>query len=141
MSKVTPQEYQKKHASNLKASVPYITAGVEKVTESPTLKAAAAQDKMLYNLTQAVNNGKWAKGLKRVTVEEWRSKMINKGIPRIAVGIDEAADKVVAFATQLLPHIDKGQQVINKMPDVTLDDSINRMVAWTRHMDKFKRTD
>jgi len=141
MAKLTPKEVQEKHARRLKAAVPDMQVGVERVTESPTLKAAAAADKMLHNLTKSVQDGKWQAGLKRVTLEEWKQKMINKGIGRVATGIDEAADKVEAFYGQLLPHIDKGLAALDKMPDVTLEDSINRMVANARHMSKFKRTD
>jgi len=65
---------------------------------------------------------------------------LNKGVNRVATGIDEAAAKVEAFASELLPHIDSGVSKIKKMGDVTLEDNINRMVEFTRHMSKFKRT-
>ena len=65
--------------------------------------------------------------------------MIDKGIPRVAAGIDAAAPKVKAFAEELLPHIDKVQAEVKKMPDVTLEDNINRMVNFTRGMAKFQR--
>jgi hypothetical protein len=65
--------------------------------------------------------------------------MIEKGVPRVAQGIDAAHDKVVDFANQLLPFQDNLKQTVNKMPDVTLEDSINRMVSWTRGMSKFTR--
>jgi len=39
----------------------------------------------------------------------------------------------------LLPHIASGQQKIEKMPDLTLQDSKNRAVAWIDHMSKMPR--
>lgn len=137
--KVTAEEYAEKHARRLKASVEDIRRGVERVTEAPTAKAAAKQDKMLANLTRAVQDGKWAAGLRRVTVEEWKTKTINKGLPRIAAGVDEAHDKVVSFATDLLAHEDGVLRKIETMPDLTLEDSINRASTWIREMSKFKR--
>lgn len=137
--KVTAEEYAEKHARRLKASVEDIRRGIERVTESPTAKAAGKQDKMLANLTRAVQDGKWAAGLRRVTVEEWKAKTINKGLPRIAAGVDEAHDKVVAFATDLLAHEDGVLRKIETMPDLTLEDSINRASTWIREMSKFKR--
>ena len=139
MPKLTPKEAQEKHARNLKNSIPDMTLGVNRVTVSPTKLAAEKQDKMLANLQKAVTSGKWKKGLERVSLEEWKSKMINKGISRVAVGIDEAAGKTEDFYADLFPHIASGQDKVNKMADVSLEDSINRMVAFTRHMAGFKR--
>ena len=95
---------------------------------------------MLANLTAAVSSGKWAAGLKRVSLEDWKKKARDIGVNRIAAGIDGAKDKVVAFAEVLLPHIDRGKDKIKAMPDVTLDDNINRMTTFIRHMSEMKRT-
>jgi len=140
MAKLTPAEFQEKHARRLKASVEDVRRGIDRVTESPTAKAAAKQDKMLTNLTAAVNSGKWAAGLKRVSLEDWKKKTRDVGVNRIAAGIDAAASKVVAFAEDLLPHIERGQEKIKSMSDVTLDDNINRMTTFIRHMSELKRT-
>lgn len=139
MAKLTPKEFQEKHNRRLKAATEDMRLGVERVTESPTLKAAAKADKMRAEIVRSIDSGKWAAGLKRVTLEDWKSKMINKGVSRVAAGIDEAAPKVEAFAAELLPHIDAGKAAIDKLPDITLDDSINRMTTFTRHMAKFVR--
>ena len=113
--------------------------GVEGVTSSPTAKAALKVDKMRTGILASIDNGKWAAGLNRVSLEEWKDKMINKGINRVASGIDGASAKVTAFAAELLPHIDRGVSDISKLPDLTLEDSINRMTTFIRHMSKFKR--
>lgn len=139
MAKLTPKEFQEKHNRRLKAAVEDMRAGVERVTESPTLKAAAKADKMRAEIVRSIDSGKWAAGLKRVSLEEWKTKMIDKGVGRVAAGIDSAADKVESFAAELLPHIDQGKAAIDKLPDVTLEDSINRMTTFTRHMAKFTR--
>lgn len=140
MAKVTAEEFQEKHARRLKGSVEDIRRGVERVTEAPTIKAAAKKDKMKANLNAALDNGKWERGLKRVTLEDWKGQMVNKGIGRIATGIDGAAPKVVKFAAELLPFIDGVQNQVKKMPDITLEDSISRMTTFVRGMAKFKRS-
>jgi len=140
MAKLTAAEFQAKHARRLKAAVEDVRTGIDRVTENPCDKAAAKQDKMLANLTNAVSSGKWAAGLKRVSLEEWKRKARDIGVNRIAAGIDGASDKVIAFAEQLLPHIDREQAKIKAMPDVTLDDNINRMTSFIRGMANFKRT-
>jgi hypothetical protein len=139
MARVTPEQFQEKHARRLKAALPDMEAGVNRVTESPTLKAAAKKDKMRAGINAAIDSGKWERGLKRVSLEDWKGNMINKGIGRVAAGIDAASDKVRNFASELLPHIDTGVSSVKKMPDVTLEDSINRMTSFTRHMAKFQR--
>lgn len=139
MAKLTPEQFAEKHNRRTKAALDDMRAGIEAVTESPTAKAAAKQEKMRQRLLEAIESGKWANGLKRVSLEEWKSKMIELGINRVAAGLDANKDKVQAFAEQLLPHIEAGQKLIEKMPDVTLEDNINRMTAFIRHMAKFQR--
>ena len=114
--------------------------GVERVTEAPTLKAAAKKDKMKQNLVAAIDSGKWEAGLKRVTLDEWKGKMIDKGLNRVAAGIDGAKDKVIAFYSEFLPHLDKISEELKKMPDLTLEDSITRMTHQVRRTSEFKRS-
>lgn len=140
MARLTATEFQDKHSRRLKAAVEDVRRGIDRVTESPTEKAAAKQDKMLTNLTAAVSSGKWAAGLKRVTLDEWKKKARDVGVNRIAAGIDAAKDKVIDFANQILPYIDRAQSEISNMPDVTLDDNINRMNTFVRRMAQFKRS-
>ena len=139
MARFTAQEFQEKHARRLKGATEDMRRGIDRVTDNPCEKAAAKQDKMLTNLTAAVSSGKWAAGLRRVTLEDWKSKARDIGVNRVAAGIDGAKEKVIAFAEVLLPHIDRGQAKINSMPDITLDDNINRMVEFSRHMSTLSR--
>jgi hypothetical protein len=139
MSKLTPEQAQDKLARRLKAATQDIQSGVAKVTEAPGAKAAAKQDKMLNNLTAAVQSGKWAQRVKSVTVDDWKTQMTNKGIPRIAAGIDGAKQKSIDFFSQLLPYQDSLKSQLNQMPDLTLEDSISRVGYWIRNMSKFQR--
>jgi len=137
--KITPQEYADKHARRLKASVDDIRLGVSRVTESPTEKAATKADKMLQNLSEAVRSGKWARGLRRVTLEEWKKRTLEKGIGRIAQGIDSVREQQVDFATQLFAFENTLLGKIDVMPDLTLEDSISRATDWIRGMASFER--
>jgi hypothetical protein len=139
MPKLTAEQLVEKHARRLKGSVADIQDGIARVTVSPTTQAAAKQDKMLQNLTTAVNSGKWKRGLQNVSLEQWKEAAITKGVPRIAQGIDGAHDKMLAFANQLLPFQANLQATLDKMPDLNLEDSVNRSAAWIRGMSKFVR--
>jgi len=140
MARLTPAEFQEKHARRLSAAVEDVRKGIDRVTVNPCELAAAKQEKMLANLTAAVNDGRWANGLKRVSLADWKDKAKNVGAGRIASGINAAKAKVIAFAEELLPHIDAGQSKLKTMPDITLEDNIARMTSFIRHMAEFKRT-
>jgi hypothetical protein len=139
MAKLTPAEFADKHARRLKGAIADMQSGVERVTTSPTLAAASKKEKMRSELNRALDSGKWEAGLKRVTLEEWKSKMITKGLGRVAAGIDAATEKVTNFASQLLPYQDALGATVAKMPDTTLEDNINRMTTFIRGMAKFQR--
>lgn len=139
MAKLTSEEFAEKHARRLKGSVEDIRTGVGRVTIAPGQQAAKKADKMLANLTKRVQDGTWAKRVAGVSLEDWKSKMIDKGLGRIATGIDSAHAKVVDFAGQLLPAVDAAQAKVNGLPDLTLEDSINRMNTFIREMAKFRK--
>jgi hypothetical protein len=139
MSKLTPQQAREKQARRLKASTEDIRLGIQRVNTAPGEQAAAKQEKMREKLVAAIDSGKWASRVKSVTLEEWKTKTASKGIPRIAAGIDEAAPKVEAFFAELFPFQDRLSNELNRMPDLTLEDSISRMTTWVRGMSQFKR--
>ena len=139
MSRLTPEEAAAKQASRLKSSTEDIRRGIDRVTSAPTLKAVAKQDKMKQKLVASIDNGSWAKGLKNVSLEDWKTAAKEVGVNRIAAGIDAAQSKQVAFYGKLLPAVDAAKSKIAAMPDVTLDDSINRMTTYVREMSKFKK--
>lgn len=139
MAKVTPDQFADKWNRRIKAAVPDIQAGVQRVSTAPGEAAAAKADKMLQNLQEAVTSGRWANRVRSVTLEEWRAQTLNKGIPRIASGADGAVNKQREFASQLLPYLDRVVAEVKRMPDLTLEDSINRAVHVIREMSKFKR--
>ncbi len=139
MARVTADEFVEKHARRLKGAVDDMRKGIERVSESPTAAAASKKDKMRSNVNAALDSGKWERGLRRVSLEDWKGKMINKGLGRVASGIDEAAPKVRAFAADFLPFLDNVTSAVRKMPDTTLEDSINRMNAQIRGVSKYSR--
>ena len=135
-------EFQQKQAKRLKASTEDIRAGVNAVSEAPSAKAVAKQDKMLANLTESIQNGTWANRLGQHTLSDWKRDMNDKGIARIGSGIDNASAKVQKFAAWLLPKAYALSDEVKGMPDMTLDDSVARAEKVIRGMaaEKYKRT-
>jgi hypothetical protein len=93
---------------------------------------------MLTNLTQAVTSGFWAQRVSSVSLADWKTAMLNKGIGRIAAGITQAQKTKVAVWTALLSAVDSAKSSIDSMPKGSLSDSINRMVAFATTMHNSK---
>ena len=133
MAKLTAEQYAEKQARNLKNSLPDIRMGIERVTQAPGIAAAAAQTRMKDNLNRSIDDGRWG-----VSLEDWKSAELNKGVDRIAAGIDQAHDKEVQMAGRLLAAVDSSAQKANAMPKGTIQDSIARMTTFVEDMHKFK---
>lgn len=136
---MTADQYYAKWSSRLSASQQQITDGVNAVTSSPMLAAAAAKQKMRNNIIEAIDSGKWEAALKAVPLDYWRNQMIHVGIPRISTGAQNAEAKVKGFAAELLSYIASAQAKVNALPDATFQDRINKAIAWMSEMHKFRK--
>lgn len=132
MPRGTPQGASQKWLNNIRNSGQTVTEGVDGVSEAPGIRAAAQQDKMLRNLTEAVNSGKWADKVSSVSLSDWKNAMKQKGIPAMARGAEMAQPKVAAYLQKAYPVIGSLQAEIESMPDGSLQDSIDRSAAWIR---------
>ena len=139
MAKVNADEFVDKYVRRMKGSLEDIRAGVEKVDEAPTKRAAEKIEKMKQNWLKALEEGKIEEGLKSVGLDEWKEAMKTDGVNRIPSGVERARPKLRDFAEKLLRHIEEGQRVLKDMPDLTLEDNIARMEKWIRHMAKFRK--
>lgn len=136
--KLTPEQYAEKWGRRLKGAIPDVETGVDRVTEAPGKKAAAAKNKWIAKLTSKSVQDKWERRVGAVPLEVWKQKMLTKGVGRIAAGVDDAGPKVTAFAIKLFAHQNSGLTKIDAMADLTLEDSIGRATAWIRHMAAYK---
>jgi len=139
MPKLTPQEATLKHARRLKGATEDIRAGVARVTEAPGKRAAAKVEKMRSRLIEKIDDGTWASRVGSVTLEDWKKQMSEKGVGRIAAGIDAAAPKVTDFFSQFFPFLDTVKGEVDRMPDLTLEDSISRMTHQIRRTASFRK--
>lgn len=136
---LTPQQLSQKWARNLGASTEAIKQGVQAVTTSPTAKAANRADAFLMGVQKSVADGKWQAGLRRVTLEDWKNSMLNKGVNRIASGATAAQGKMENFLADFLPHVQSGMAALQSMPRGDLAQNIQRAVFMMEHNSKFKR--
>jgi hypothetical protein len=125
-------------ASRMAGSSEKIKAGIASVTVSPTAKAADAGQRWVDGVMRAFQSGKYANNLRAVTLDQWKSAATNKGIPRIAMGVNEAKPKFQNFMQKFLPHVAAGVQSLESMPRGDLNQNIERMVAMVRHNANFR---
>ena len=140
MPRVTPEEGARKLIDRARAAAPHIAEQVRKVTVAPTEAAAQKIDKMRTNVIKAIDDGKVERGLRRVSLSDWQSAMINKGVPRITQGLEQAETKIVEFNREFYPHLERVQAEVDAMPDTTLEDNIARAVHNIRRNAEFTRS-
>jgi len=140
MPKLSPNEGAKKWSGRLGAATADVVAGIERVTESPMVKSAAAEDKWFAKIQAAHTSGKRKRALLGVSLDEWKKKAIEIGVPRIATGAAAAVPKMEKFYDKLFAFEQILQAKINKMPNVTLQDSAARANAWLFGMAEFDKT-
>jgi hypothetical protein len=131
---LSANEISDKWNKNMKSSVSYIQAGIDKVTENPAEKAIAKQDKMIQNLTQSVNSGKWAAGLRGVSLADWKQQTKEKVGSRLASGVDGAMSKRQKFDAYLVNTLNGVLPEVANMPDMTIEDSVNKVRRVMEHM-------
>lgn len=113
--------------------------GVMAVKESPTQKAARAENKYRDKVAEAVANGKFRRGLQRVTLSDWQQAAVEKGAGRLASGATTGKKKMLAYLQEAKPHYDALQAKLASMPNNTLEDAKQRMLVAVEHMAAMKR--
>ncbi len=138
MAKVNANEYAEKWGRRLKGSTEDIRRGVSRVSKAPGESAAEQIELMKANLIKSLEDGTWERNVRAVGLEEWKDKIMNKGIQRIGAGVDAAASKQVAMAEKLLAAVDESVAVVNRTPRGDLEQNISRMTTYAREMNKRK---
>ena len=139
MPKLSPQEAADKQVRNIKASIEQIKASINKVTENPCALAAAQEDKMLAKITESITSGKWARSLRRVSLTDWKTAFITKGVSRIGTGAEAAKPKLIKFYTEFFPYLETVQAETKVMPNLNIDDAIAIAAHNIRRISEFKR--
>lgn len=140
MAAKDPTQVAAKWVQNIQSAQQSMVNGANAVLESPSAGAMRAKPKMMAKWQAAMaNGGKWDNAMSKVTVDQWRTAYIQKGIPRIGQGAQAAQDKMTGFLAQLIPFQQAGLSKIKSMPALNLTDSKNRAAAWIDYMATFKK--
>lgn len=138
MARTNPQEFADKWRRRLGGATEDVRRGINRVTVAPGQQAAQAADAMLTNLTEAVSSGRWANRVSSVSLQDWKTSALDKGIARIATGAQAAESKMAQVAQTLLPAVDAAANAARAIPKVTIEDSIQRAATFMREMRNYK---
>lgn len=105
------------------------TDGINSVTSSPMEAAAQAQDSYAQGVAEAVATGRYARGLRRVTMADWKRAATEKGAARLASGATAAAPKVEKFWVSFGPKLAQVTEQTRAMPKGTFEERQQRAIA------------
>jgi hypothetical protein len=137
MAQKNPAAVAAKWATNLTNATQSITLGVQSVTVSPGMQAAANSAGYLSGVQANVD--KWKANVGNVTLAAWQQAMITKGVPRIATGATEGKNKMQNFMQTFLPYVEQSKAALASTPRGSLESNIQRMTQWTRMMAQFRK--
>lgn len=140
MAMVTPQQAADNWVRGMQNSTERVKQGVMNVQVSPTERAVNAIPRMVEGIQRAASDGRIERGLRRVTLEDWKRATLDK-VTRIGTGASESKGKMAAFMGQLLPFVESGMSQLNSQtPRGDLGQNLARMNWWANYMANFKRS-
>ena len=136
----SPQDVAKKWADRTKNSGQAYKDGVNSVTDSPMEKAAAKADKYRQAVIEAVDNGDYQRGLRSVSLADWKAQTAELGARRLVDGAAAAQGKMANFLGEFLPFQESVAAQVNAMPDNTLEERIAKSAENARKLAQFRRS-
>ena len=113
--------------------------GIGRVTEAPTVKAAAKLDKYMAGIQAALDSGKTRDALMNSPLELYRTNAINVGAGRIASGVKKGTPKMQTFTQAFVPFLQSAMAGNAQMADTTLEDRIAKSGDMQRRLAQFRR--
>lgn len=137
---ITADQAAQKWAQNLQSAGKAYTDGINSVKVSPAASAAQNIQGYVNGVMAAVNSGKLAQGLSRVTLQGWQQACIQKGAQRLGAGATAAQPKMLAFLQQFLPVVANVQATVKQMDASTYEARKARANAMMDGLHAFKRS-
>lgn len=127
-------QWFEKWGRKTKASGQDMRDGINRVMEAPGIKAAQASDRMLAGITEAITSGKWGRAVSKVSLQDWKDSMLDKGVGRVSAGVDQAANTKRAAIDKLLQDVDSASDSVRAMPNASFQDRLSRMTQFATLM-------
>lgn len=124
---LTATQVSQKWVTNFGNAATSMTDGVNSVQTAPGQLAAAQASLWLQRIQQSQQ--KWVNRVSAVSLADWKSAMINLGIPRAQQGATQKQSNYTAFITEYMNFLQGQVPNIKAMPKGTLAQSIARSNA------------
>lgn len=119
---------------NIAASGESVKQGVNAMTESPGVKAAASQDKYLRRVQESVNDGTYAAGQMSYSLQEYKDAVINKGVSNMMNGAQKLSARAQRNMADQLAYANQVSEQVAGMPTGTLEEGLAKSAAAIRLM-------
>lgn len=130
MRNLTADQVAAKWNTNAGAASQYWVSGVQSVTVSPGLAAAAQADIWAANVAAAKQ--KWQTKLSNMSLQSWQSMTVAKGQARYAAGVTAAQSKYQSAITKVLAA---EKSIVSSLPARgNVEANIARSAAFQRAM-------
>lgn len=129
--RVTPQQATAKWLTGISGANERMKQGALNVQTAPGQLAAAAADKWLAKVTAA--KPKFIANSKAISLQDWQNAYINTGLPRVTQGAQDKQAKYTNAMGPFFNYMNQGLQAIDKMPNNTIEDAVQRagaMIRW-----------
>jgi hypothetical protein len=125
-------------ARSSSASGDYVD-GATSYQGNPAQQAASKADVWQARLGQPETKAKFTRGLGRVSAEDWKNSIRQKGASRFASGVQSAQPKMQSFMTEFLPFQQQITDRVRGIPKLSLEDGIRRATEQIRGTAAFRK--
>lgn len=139
MARLNAMEMIAKYKRRAAAASGDFKEGVLRTRENPMELAAAAGEAWRQGLQEAMADGRWERGLRDVSHEDWKRATSEKGSINFATGVSNLSPKAERGMTENLANIEAVEAEIAPMPKRSFPERVERSVAWQTKMHERKR--
>jgi hypothetical protein len=124
MPTIDPVSWATKWSTAMSNAGSAYKSGIQNTRVNPMQAAIANLDKAKRNYNQAIDSGKTAAGLARVSMATWQQNAMTKGANRLTDGAVAAKPKVLAFAQLAAPIVSALSDEVRQMPNNNKSDAM-----------------
>lgn len=108
--------------------------GVNRMTVSPGVKAAAMKDKYLRRVQESANDGTYEAGQNSYTLQDYKDAVINKGISNMMTGASKISPRAMQSMQEQYTYANQVSDQVAGMPTNTLEEALAKSAAAIRLM-------
>lgn len=123
----SPEQSLKRFQQAAPAAAGRYREGVRSVTEAPGAKAGRRQAEYLRGVQEA--SDRWAQNVAAVPLDEWKRQAEEKGGTNYSTGVSNLSERKKGNMRRQFEIANQVSERISSMPDGSLQERIQRMVA------------